>query len=606
MNRTNNSTNNSDNNKIIAQTEYKVSNVSYSVATTVLNYSEPILTWLPDSISDKNKESISVEELAYRVNTYKKPTSGGDKINNSGFLKGIYTGYYKGENCTISAPYLCFDIDVKNTDKPDENRHLLNPAKNERIFDELKKLSVLCWRSNSGHGMAGLLYVPQIEEYTSETSINHLKVGKEITTLLSKYLHTTTGVERVVFDQAQSKFRQVRLVADQRNNVSVLNPKPFVFSYQSEVVEKQTTTGVTNYQYSDYKLPSNSIYAQFNNDNQILDVLLSNGFSIISQNGYKIRVKHNSTNSGSSGFIDKAENVYINFSDTFAPSGKIRFTPSHIVCKLQFDNNWRLFREHLYTKGYEDLPVADETLKVAAKSLKDELRGITNEADADKIIFKYCFDLKYSSYEVKRQFIEENCTLPHFRKYFEAHLNYVDYRIQYDKQLIIDKYVAEVLPEILDYTDQHNKVILRADTGKGKTTAFIRDFHKHRPNARLLILASLTIIVDQNQKEYGNEAVFLTGKSDGFDHQEARKANLVFATYEQGTKHLVQHSFDYIVIDEVHQLLTANSFKSDVIADLTALIKDTKTIGLTGTPSEIFSLLGFKLIDVDVERPNLM
>lgn len=260
----------------------------------------------------------------------------------------------------------------------------------------------------------------------------------------------------------------------------------------------------------------------------------------------------------------------------------------------------------MHSKGYEDLPVTEQTMNTASSSLSEELEGIEGDEDASLIIFKHCFHLKYASYEQKRQFIEENCTQPHFRKLFEAHLKYVDYKIRYDNNLIIEKYVSEILSQILDYADQHNKVILKADTGSGKTTAFIRNFHTYRPNCRVLILAPLTIIVYQMKKKYAKDAVFLTGKSDGFEHERARSAKLVFATYEQGTRHLEQHTFDYIVIDEVHQLLTANSFKSDVIAGLTSLIKDTKTIGLTGSPSDMFSMLGYKLLDVDVKSPNLM
>ena len=58
-----------DTTKIIAQTNYKVSNVAYSVATEDVNFTEPTLTWLPDSISHKNKEPISLQELERRVNT---------------------------------------------------------------------------------------------------------------------------------------------------------------------------------------------------------------------------------------------------------------------------------------------------------------------------------------------------------------------------------------------------------------------------------------------------------------------------------------------------------------------------------------------------------
>lgn len=78
------------------------------------------------------------------MNEYQSSTTAFKKINNSGFLKGIYLGYYRGENCTKTAEYLPFDIDVKNSDNPKENKHLLNPHSNEIIFIALQKLSVIC------------------------------------------------------------------------------------------------------------------------------------------------------------------------------------------------------------------------------------------------------------------------------------------------------------------------------------------------------------------------------------------------------------------------------------------------------------------------------
>ena len=83
-------------NQIIAKTEYKISNVSYSVRPVALSSLEPTLTWLPDGISDKNKEGISLQELEQRINSYTKQDQKGVKINNSGFLKGLYSGYYNG------------------------------------------------------------------------------------------------------------------------------------------------------------------------------------------------------------------------------------------------------------------------------------------------------------------------------------------------------------------------------------------------------------------------------------------------------------------------------------------------------------------------------
>lgn len=598
-------TNRSDENQIIAKTEYKVSNVAFSSAVAALSFSEPILTWLPDGISDRNKVGISLQELEQRINAYNKQNQKGVKINNSGFLKGLYSGYYSGINCTTTAPLLCFDIDVKNSDKPEENPHLMNPVNNERVFDELKKISVLCWKSNSGYGIAGILHVPQMAQYTNDTRGKHLKAGKSITSFVSDYLYSTTGI-RVVFDQAQSKFRQVRLIADQQGATRTLNKKPFGFTYKSEEVLKKTEIGVTNYRYSDYRLPENSIYSQFNNDNCILTTLQLHGFEAVKDSGSQLRVKHYTTSSTSSGLIDKEKNVYVNFSSSFDTSGKKIFSPSDIVCKAMFGYNWKRFREYLESMGYKDIPITQTKLDAASGSLKEELKGVSNEEEASKIIFKHCYNLRYESYEVKRRFIADNCTNPQFEKYFATHINFVDYRIKYDKKLLINSYVSEVLQQVLDFSDKHNKVLLRADTGRGKTTAFIKDFHKHRPNCRLLILVPLTIISDQNEKDYGDKVVFLTGQSDGFAHEKARKANIVLATYEQGTKHLAHHTFDYLVIDEAHQLIVANSFKANVIKELTALFKDSKVIGLTGTPSEIFSLLDYKLLDVDVEHPKQM
>ena len=148
---------------------------------------------------------------------------------------------------------------------------------------------------------------------------------------------------------------------------------------------------------------------------------------------------------------------------------------------------------------------------------------------------------------------------PEHEKYFIEYLKLADYKIKYDEKFIIEKYVSEVLPEILDYTDKNGKVVLRAETGKGKTTAFVRDFHKHRPNSRLLILAPLTIITEQNEKDYKIWQSFLTGKVI-LQSILKHSADTVFATYEQGIK-LLETTCLIIIIDEIHQLITANSFK---------------------------------------------
>src|SRR5690606_25282959 len=128
---------------------------------------------------------------------------------------GLYTGYFVGENCTTPVSYLPFDIDVKNNDKKKENVHLFNALNNDKVFKYLVGKGVIVWRSNSGYGIAGILYVPQMAQYTNETRELHKIVGESITSYLSELIHEATGVDKVEFDPAQSKFRQVRLIAEQ-------------------------------------------------------------------------------------------------------------------------------------------------------------------------------------------------------------------------------------------------------------------------------------------------------------------------------------------------------------------------------------------------------
>ncbi len=582
-----------------AQTYYKVVNIQHEAVKTPLDYSIPTLTWLPDSISDKGKTSISLLDLKKRLNSYKRYEAKG-KINNSGFLKGLYTGYFVGENCTTPVSYLPFDIDVKNNDKKKENVHLLNALNNDKVFKYLEGKGVIVWRSNSGYGIAGILYVPQIAQYTNETRELHKIVGESITSYLSELIHEATGVDKVEFDPAQSKFRQVRLIAEQ-TEARELNPHPAMFTYEVEKRIKKTAKGVVQYRDRNYKQPNGSIFEQFNENTPILNVMLNNGFTVVSTSGNKVRVKHILSDSSTTGTVDTDLNVYFNYSETLG--GTTSYTPARIVCTFEFSNNWQQFAEHLYSLNYKDKVTTPKELKTLTSGLKQALQQATPN-EVDKIIFKHCFNLQHATNEVKKQFIVDNCINPEYEKYFIEYLKLADYKIKYDEKFIIEKYVSEVLPEILDYTDKHNKVVLRAETGKEKTTAFVRDFHKHRPNSRLLILAPLTIITEQNEKDYkGKGKVFLTGKSDITEHIKALEADTVFATYEQGIKLLEANTFDYIVIDEIHQLITANSFKRDVIADLTPLLNGSMVIGLTGTTTQIFNKIGYKLIDADVKNP---
>lgn len=579
----------------IAQTYYVVSDIKHEVVTRQLDFNKKMFTWLIDHSKGNQLQSISLNEFAHRLNTYNGTKESKDA--SSGLLKGLFKNWYSGSNCTLTAPFLFFDIDVKNNDKKKENIHLFNGANNAIIFEALQRIAVITWRSKSGKGIAGILYVPQIAQFTHDTKHQHLKVGEAITEYLSNYLHDLTGIDKIEFDQAQSKFRQIRYVANQ-TTPRKLNPTPFEFSYKSETKVKQTTKGVIKYTYSDYKHVNGSIFEQYNNDIAILSLLQKYGFTIVSENGNIVLIKHPHSKRNNTGNVDTNKNIYFNYSNTFG--GTTSFTPINVLCFFEFDNDWNRTKEYLRSLGYEDKPITQSKIQSVSDSLQTDLQSAIN-GNIDKVIFEHCTPLQHATNAQKYKFIADNCTTPEHEKFYIEYLKLSDYTIKYDKKLIFKKYVSEVLHDILNYADQHKKIILRAETGKGKTTAFIKFFRTHRPGKRLLILAPLTIIVDQNEKEYRGKATFLTGKSSQFEHEQVRDSNIVFATYEQGTKWLAteQHNFDYIVIDEIHQLLTANSFKDNTISELTPLLKDSTIIGLTGSPTQIFELLDYKLLDVD-------
>lgn len=592
--------------KPVARTYYEISDVKHTKVSKLLDYTKKAFSLYKGLNFYKSMRLISLCDLEQLINVYKAHPKGKDY--NKIIFKGQYDGkYYKGENCINGAPYLFFDIDVKSKDKgddKDENTHLFAPVTNEKIFKELQKIAIFCWRTSSGHGMAGVLYVPQIAEYLEPERDLHLLVGKAITKKLSEFLYQNTGIKKIEFDQAQSKFRQVRYLAEQ-GEIRNLNPQPLNFTYKVEKKIKYKEVGVPAYRRSDFKSPHGSIYSQFDSDHNVLDVALNNGFSEVSRSNGNVRILHPITTSSSSGVVEINQNIYFNHSETL--SHKNAFTPSSLLCFTQFNNDWAKFRAYLNSLGYNEKKKDKDEVKQASKDLKKELENITDLDEAGQLIFSYCYDLQTLEPHHKRKFIQETCLRPELEKYFTSYLGLVDLKIKYDKELTINKYVAEVLPEVIDYTEKHKKVIMRAETGKGKTTAIAREFHNYRPNARVLVLEPLTVIISQNQKEYEDRAIFLDGNS--VKNQGVRDAaeyeNLVFATYEQGLRLLKKGSrFDYIIIDEVHQLLTANSFKTDVISDLTGAFNDAYLIGLTGTPTNIFKRLGYKLIDVDVKNPE--
>ena len=572
--------------------------VTHTEGGTTPDYNRVAFTYLKSMRTFVGRRYVTLRDTEQLINNYDYK---GDKKESPAFLKGIFEGYYRMEHITQNVPYLFFDIDVKQKskgDKKDENTNLASTCNNEAVFNELKKIAVLVWRSHSGTGIAGILHVPQLEDYLFPENDIHKEVGEAITDHLSRLIIKKVGIP-VKFDNAQSALRHLRYVAIQKVK-RTLNLNPYCFSYTITKKQRMLTSGIPQYRMLNSTALSGSIFEQFNQNNNILDVLLSNNFEQVKVN--RNRVKYINSDSDTSGIVHADKNTYLNFSGSFGDARK-HYNPSQIVAKERFNDNWSDFAKYLRQQGYEDKQPSQNVITTAKNALKEALPIAKKEADIQKAIFKNVHSLRLLSDADKRKFVNEVCTEPSHKKYYNAYLKLYDTRLNFDATYTIENYVSEQLEQVLNYSDQHKKVAIQAETGTGKTTSFLKDFHTLRPNARILFLVPLTVIIEQNRKEYqeqGFKGVFLDGSSTNLDHVEALSNGFVFATYEQGAKVLEKTDFDYIVIDEVHQTLLANSYKYSAISDITYRIENSNAvrIGLTGTANNIFKNIGYKLLQV--------
>ncbi len=557
--------------------------VKHSFSKVNIDFETPYFSEIETFYSDKKPNPhfgilhrYSLSQLLERLNTYK---SNGNKDNAPAILKGIYSGGTSGMYCDIPAGYLFFDIDVKDN----ENPHLKCKLKNANAFEAIQKHALLTWRSNSGLGIAGILYVPQLAEVGNKDSKLHLQIGNTITQHLTRELKKDNV--SISFDSAQSKFRQIRFLAEQKEQ-RIFNPNPATFEYKITETPRVFENGVKAYRNKDFRPVNGSIEDQYNQRNNIKDSLLQCGFDNVHGNRYK----HPRTTSTTTGEADDILNVFFNYSGSF--SSIKGFSPFRLVCFCLYNNDKRAFIADLKAQGYNDIKPTQEAVEVAKKTL-----NVSNGSRSQEI-FSACYNLQNLPFPEKLNFINENCKKESERPLFYQYLKLKNLSIKYDAVLKVDKYVSEAFSDILTYADEHQKVIVKAETGTGKTYSVITEFPKLRSDQRCLIIAPLTVIVDQTKREH--KIVGLTGQSSTNEHSEAKTAKMVIATQEQAIKHLRDgNTFDYIVIDEMHNLLNGNSYKRETLAGLTFLLRDSKVIGLTATPNEVFSIIGYKLLSIE-------
>ena len=237
-------------------------------------------------------------------------------------------------DCYRATPFLAFDIDVSKK----ENVKLLDAKKNSDVWDYMKQISVLAFRSHSGHGMAGFLYVPHLESILNADRELHKKIGQEITIKLSREIENLTGL-RVVFDNAQSTFRQIRYVPRQNDSIE-LNPSPKQFEISIKEEEMTSVSGVVQYTYNTSQTDTGSIYYQYNKDVNIEDKLVECGFEKVSDGRY-----HNSlSQSSSTGMVNPETNTFYSHSSTY---GVGLYTPSRLHQTYHGLTNKELYNYHL-------------------------------------------------------------------------------------------------------------------------------------------------------------------------------------------------------------------------------------------------------------------
>ena len=145
-------------NKVVPKTETKVT-ITHTIQNNSVCTKTKYFSHVDPYYSDKKPNSYfgvyklhSLSSLLEQLHT----SCATVKDKAPAILKGLYKGGTKGQYCTTGAPFLFFDIDVKEK----ENKRLYDAKANADVFEQLKEIAVLVWRSSSKRGIAGILYVP--------------------------------------------------------------------------------------------------------------------------------------------------------------------------------------------------------------------------------------------------------------------------------------------------------------------------------------------------------------------------------------------------------------------------------------------------------------
>ena len=119
------------------------------------------------------------------------------------------------------------------------------------------EISLLSWKSNSGKGIAGLLYVPQLGTITHNEKERHLKYAYAIYRKIEQYVYKYTSI-LIKLDNQQGKFRQIRYLAEQ-DTVRHINKEFRTISIE-QIKSKRS--------YIPYEVLNDTLKSEYYNQNQ--------------------------------------------------------------------------------------------------------------------------------------------------------------------------------------------------------------------------------------------------------------------------------------------------------------------------------------------------
>lgn len=573
-----------ENNKVVPKVKYEYQ-VSVDYDCTFSDYDSTLFTLIDKYYTDKRPNlsggvhrHLSTNEIIEFINKDVQTVTKKDQC--PGILKGIYQGGTSGQYCAKPAPFLFLDIDVKEN----ENQALLQPGINTAIFSKIEQLSLFTFRSFSRRGFASCIYVPKLSEIGVLEKAEHLSIARSINQTIVDLIYRETGII-IKLDDAQNKFRQIRFLAPQDNEIKLNNRAPAFLIDRSEILQKKTHTGVPLFTKSTSTCSRYSIEYQYNQNTKVTELLRDYH---VSEDRYRLP----GTTSASSGVVDELNNVFVNFSTSFSPF--TRHTPFWLAANLFHDGDPERLRFELIKQGYEVIKPEIEDIEKAVSLLQ-------TENVSDEKVYEICNEFAGHSVELKYKLIDKlNLNNSQLKK-IEVYLGVASLQINYDQTFEIDYYVSECFEDLLNYVDLHYKICVKSETGTGKTTAILKGFSKLRPHSRCLIIEPLTSIVDQLGHQYPDVS-HLTGESSQSDFDLARNSSIVISTMEQAIPFLQLSHFDYVFVDEFHGLLTTNQYKREQVSELTSVLesnKKFKIIGLTGTLLEVIRSIGYHLVSIE-------